>query len=685
MSNYQSKKTSYFESNLKRAKTWIASRPNESNYVLRYLPKIIEHLKSIKEQHSHITEQEMQELLFQEIDGYASTVYENSYVFGKYIEYLSNQFFSTHPDKYKEFVEKVKNSNTNFEKASFQDCSNFQECLELYVYNLEKDLLQIIFEGYLEDTPENYKNFDELLQKYKKQVSKQFFDAHFTLPEVSEVLGSDELDKPKKAAKIKEYSSWFRNPSTKKSFQLFSNIFMNGSSAFLSSDKDTLEESLRKDLAHSTEQLVDKLDSLGHLDDYMISYVQQMCRLGFPEFATPFCTGGKPDQQFAFSLESLPQSEKVKKIKQIINKNKLKSSLSTNYLCSLKSINLENLLALNTFWTNRYIKELDFYSETMFAVHNFGLISKVLNDEDIQISPQEIDQMLIKMNTFYKSASIFIEKKQRELNESETEHSEQDTEDLESKIIRYSYDPYINDINRKFGNEYKKYFSQIFPDSQNDVSSDADWYIRLYNPINSSYSMKNESINSLIASIENSTSSNFVNAGVIPDKISPDGTIAELPYSSIGIGIDAGLTSPVRIHIRRDVLTDFLKSINGHTIVPIYEGASDFNQLGTNTPISTHLVTPITDKHKEVIKKVSKKISTYKNPKLVAHLCFSDTKHTPEHLQSIQIDSRGKTKKTFITRYVNLESGIIYTKSNDTYEKVTPNTSIKGGNSDHEL
>ena len=65
---------------------------------------------------------------------------------------------------------------------------------------------------------------------------------------------------------------------------------------------------------------------------------------------------------------------------------------------------MESLLALNTFWSNRYIKELSLYSESMFAVNEFGLIDKVLADEEIDISQDQIREMLIKMDTLYPSA-----------------------------------------------------------------------------------------------------------------------------------------------------------------------------------------------------------------------------------------------------------------------------------------
>ena len=88
--------------------------------------------------------------------------------------------------------------------------------------------------------------------------------------------------------------------------------------------------------------------------------------------------------------------------------------------------------------------------------------------------------------------------------------------------------------------------------------------------------------NVLLLSIGNSQSEAFPNAGIILENHkaesteSLDGKSAYIPYFPI-IGLDAGLSFPVRIHIKKTALIDFLKSFNGNAMLPIYEGSSDFH------------------------------------------------------------------------------------------------------------
>jgi hypothetical protein len=680
----------YFEKNLERSQTRMLHKSGEPIYVKKYLYHLLQHLQQIKIDNPGITEEQMNEKLSEEIDNYSVTVYENSDVFTGYMEYICAQYFVTHPDKYKEISESVKNSDIDYENSSYQNCDTFDDYLSLYVYRLKKDLFLNLFNDYLKPSPEKFKNFDDILKKDKKFLSKSFFRDYYSLPEVSDVLCDDNLPKAKKVAKLKEFSTWYKLSTQRRDFLKFANIFLNGSYSFLTQDTSELEKNLKRDLASSTEKLVTQLDSLGHLDDYIVSYVSQMCDIGFPEFATLVCNNGQPNSDFIKSLEGLPNWSKNKKIKEIISPEKVKTYLSENYLYNPKTISLESLLALNSFWSNRYAKELELYAEAMFAVYDFNLIPKVLEADEntrinIDITEEELSQMLLKIGVLYVPASQFIRKKQIEFDNRDFSEDENNEINSDGKIIRFSYEPFVNKIVHDFssqnpnvdGNEYSAYFSEVLPHSANNLEKDANLYAKLYNPIISSYSMKDESINCLISSIDNSVCT-FPNAGIILDSISEDGTHSDL-CSFVGIGIDAGLSFPARIHMKRYTLLDFLNSVNGNAVVPIYAGSEDFAN------ISVPLILPLTDKHRTTLKKATKNLSKYKNPNFIAHLGFVDSKHTPEHLRTTSFDSRGRTVKSFEKKYIDLETGDIYQKSDDTYEKVAPKVFQRKGEDECEL
>ena len=674
---------SYFEKQLKRAKNRVSSRFNEVFYVHKYLNTLVSHIKQIKNDNPNIDATEMKEKLFAEIDNYSTTVFENSLVFSEYMEYIASQYLQGNFDKYKEISEKLKVSDIDYDSLEYQDCHTFDEILSLYVYTLKKDLFKALLGKYIEHTPDNYKNFDELLNDNKTEISKAFFGKFYSLPDMSDLLKSD-IQPAQKKAKIKEYSTWYRNPKDKVSFNKYANLFMAPcySYAFLSSDEKSSKNMLKEDLAKSTSELVRQLDSLGHLKSYMNLYVLQMCDMGFYEYVTPLCKNGMPNEKFANSIKGFPMKIIENQISEIVDIDKVKLLLSENYLLSNSDLSVESLLALNSFWSNRYAKELDLYSEAMFAVHDFGIIDKVLANEPINITIDDLNEMLIKMSTLYLPAFHFLEGKQRETDSTSHEKAIK-SGNVNDNIIRFSYEPFFEKLNSKFGEEYKKYFDTKLPNHENNLADDADWYIRLYNPIYASYSIKDESINALVSSINNPKTANFPNAGIMLYHITKDDTTANIP-PYIMIGIDAGLSFPIRIHTKNDVLINFLKSINGHAILPLYEGVQDFDNPNSLKPLSANIIVPLDEKHKKIMKKAVKNADSYLYPNFVAHLGFTDAKHPPMHLTTQVTDTKGKIKNVFLQKYVDLETGTVYLKEDDKFIKYVPTTK-EGGNLSHEL
>lgn len=705
---------------------------NEAKYTSIYLKTVISHLRDIINNNPDLTTAEINTILFKEIDDYAKTVFENAYVFGEYIEYLCCQYLSEHPEKYREISEKLLSSNLDFENISFENCKTFDEYLLLYTYSRKRDLFKQIFDGYgstIPATPENYKNFDKILQENLRLASKSYFDEYFSLPEVSNVIASDE-PMNKKRAKIREYATWYRNPRDRKDFELYTSIFLNGSYLYILSDQEHVSQEMRKDLSRAISRTVDQLDKLGHLDDYMTDFVLDMCRMEYPEFASIVCNNGFPSKDFVAdvvekskalaaidsSIDGMTGTDKndsiikrsylkrcLKRKKEEIllhlNKENVKSALGENFLNSSKNLSLEGLLALNAFWANRYIKELDLYSQTMFAVHKFDLVDKLKSEKSTFISDEDLQKMLIQMDTFYYHANKFLSSKQEALHTSRSDDDDEyEDGDVEEKIFRFSYSPFIKGVSRKFGiEEYASYFSKQLPNCRHDITDDADWYIRLYNPIFSSYLMKDEMLNVLLLSIGNSNSENFPNAGIILENHqaasteSQNGVSAYIPYFPI-IGIDAGLSFPVRIHIQKNVLIDFLKSFNGNAMLPIYEGSSDFHDpYRHNSPISASLILPLTEKLRTLFKKgitktefaPSNSQNYHPHAKFVSHLAFNSTKKVPSHLATLD-SSKKKPKANFVRRYINLETGYIYQLVDNEYVKVEPKTVSKKGKGDSE-
>lgn len=669
----------YFQRQLERSQARVDSKPSEAKFVHSQLHNVVHQLQEIKELNPGITYEDMKKIILSEISYNSNVVLESTTVFCEYMNYICAQYFISHPKKYAEISESVKNSNTDFEKEYYQKCSSFDEYLSYFVYEYKKGIFSAYLSNYFEATPENYKNADELISENLETISSEYFNEHFSMPQVSQVFVSTSMSDKAKVAKLTALSKCYKLPNVRQLFLTCSRLFLNGSFGLLEGTAKITEANLRKGLANSTEKIVQRLDYQGRLNDYMVSHVIQMCNIGFPEFATPFCNNGMPDEKFASCFEFITPAMRKGNVNSILNSDKVKQALSADYLASNRNLSIEDLFALHAFWLNRYAKELNAYSEAMFAIIDFGFILKILDSKpgesiDIDISFADIKKILLKMGVLYLPAATFIQEKQLEANTIDV--SDQETNSVGNKIYHYSYAPFVERIKKQFSSdghdEYSEYFSEVLPGAKNNLAEDAEFYVHLYNPIENSYMLKDEFINAIVASFDNNRFFEYPNAGIVLSSITNKS-------SFVVIGVDAGFSAPVRMHVNRYDLCDFLKSINGNTILPLYEGNEDFADL------SSPLVFPLTEKHKSILKKANKNLSSYKSSNVIAHLGFIDSKHAPEHLKTSVFDAKGREKKVFQKRYIDLETGEVYIKSGDEYVKQEVKISGKGENSDYEL
>lgn len=129
-----------------------------------------------------------------------------------------------------------------------------------------------------------------------------------------------------------------------------------------------------------------------------------------------------------------------------------------------------------------------------------------------------------------------------------------------------------------------------------------------------------------------------------------------------------GLNMPLRLHIEREKVKDFAIKNQGNSIIPIYSGITDFNINGRI--ISTHILMPLTQNQKELIKQASTNVKDgdYRY-KFIKHLEYlADCQKYPEHLQKKKITKKkGKPKIKFekIKEYIDLETGKKYIRNKE--------------------
>lgn len=236
-------------------------------------------------------------------------------------------------------------------------------------------------------------------------------------------------------------------------------------------------------------------------------------------------------------------------------------------------------------------------------------------------------------------------------------------------LIRYSHEPFSENMGRLYGDKYKKAFrTEECPDP--DIVQDANKYFRIFTPVYYSYEFKNDALIALLSTIK--YKNEFGNAGIIIDYVNEEGNVAKLKYV-IGIGIDPHLTSAIQIHYNRQNLLEILLQYFGNTILPVYERMEDFNG------VSNQIIRPFNKEIEKYLKKLTKNqnlCNTAKN--YVARIYSLATGKIPDHLcEKVPVGNGKKTKLVFNRRYVDIKNGKMYKMEDGKYVPIEPTKTKK--------
>jgi len=314
---------------------------------------------------------------------------------------------------------------------------------------------------------------------------------------------------------------------------------------------------------------------------------------------------------------------------------------------NLQKLNLAQLAALYAFWDNRLVKEIEKIYNSYFIMYELDLDDKTTvqnKDAANKLLPQQLETLNVKTALL----DILISNIYYQYRDSHLEGGEVDIEET------------LSEISAKFGAEYQKYFSGIGGLNVHENNFDKDIVLRLKteNAIRNLYIQKDNGITGLL---------NLLYNGDVSENW---GIIDENPRSKFVLLVADinGLNMPLRLHIEREKVKDFAIKNQGNSIIPIYSGITDFNINGRI--ISTHILMPLTQNQKELIKQASTNVKDgdYRY-KFIKHLEYlADCQKYPEHLQKKKITKKkGKTKIKFekIKEYIDLETGKKYIRNKE--------------------
>lgn len=449
----------------------------------------------------------------------------------------------------------------------------------------------------------------------------------------------------------KEIEAFFRLPrsvqskhkrtldsATRRNFDELKDLFAENEytqfSIFLKKCEPLLAEHLKEDYITSITTLGNMFKTLGLLSDYSRSHDELMGRLRLEGLEYPL----EKSEENTLSIEDLFKEENLKKLP------------------------LEQLSMLNSFWLNRFTKEVEYINKAFFIVKNMGLLDEIKSAKPEgrlgYISPKvdkdELRGLYSKMNFLHQLSTMILYKFKDE--EGETLIEEIPNSDKKRVVKRIDAEPVFMQLHNDIGNQYASHFGKVTPEAGNSLVEELEDYRIMENAIHNTYRAKDKNIIAILSNLyETGFSKNW---GIIQEKGYKDSRM-------ILLGIDvAGLNMPVRLHVERSLVKDFLKGYKGDTMFPIYDGDKDFNVLGEY--MRTPLLMPICDKQKRGLKELMQKpIHPYKN--LVEHLSFLSTGDFPDHLK-IDTISKKKGKKKIIRkappkRYIDLSTGDEFTEN----------------------
>lgn len=224
--------------------------------------------------------------------------------------------------------------------------------------------------------------------------------------------------------------------------------------------------------------------------------------------------------------------------KELLDKNKLK-----NY-------SISELIALNAFWTNRLVKEVERRNEVIYVLENTNNFYAFSEGKQIELINEDIMYYLAE----YRAIVPYITRYKIDGRNKNKEKSINGVSNL--AVLDF-------DIKQIFSREDIEHYGF------NDLEAMAYNVLLLNNRSQLLYDQKDIAIGEMVSLMVNAKG--YTNAGI---SLEETGT-GYKDKSLIAVDLK-GFNAPLMLHISNDVLMRRLKKVSGRTEIPVYKGGRDF-------------------------------------------------------------------------------------------------------------
>ena len=300
------------------------------------------------------------------------------------------------------------------------------------------------------------------------------------------------------------------------------------------------------------------------------------------------------ETEYNYTLEklSMPSSFRIRERKtfeqELMDKNKLK-----NYSVS-------ELVALNAFWTNRLVKEVERRNEVIYVLQNSNNFTDFSEGREFELIDEDIMYYLAE----YRAIVPYITKfKNDKKNSGKTK-----SVDGNSNLATVVFD--IEEIFEQGDIDYYGF---------NDLDAMSYNVLLLNNRSQILYDQKDIAIQEMISFIVNTNE--YRNAGISFESDEKENTNKPL------IVIDLkGFNAPLMLHMIKGSLTRSVKNVSGKDVFPVYRGGKDFivesSQRGRYTAKTNLLFKLNSEQRKDISARAGLVGPRDTNAKYVTHISW---------------------------------------------------------------
>lgn len=456
-------------------------------------------------------------------------------------------------------------------------------------------------------------NVEKSMENLIMLLIKNFRDEQATLDQIeglNEVMQIIKLQPPKlRDLTVRKVLSELEYSEQEK--ENFIKAFKNGYKIYFKSERETIEERIKEHTSESRKKV--KEDCIKHITES----IKFLDTFGLLEH---FIQSNNKSYKKVYIYNINYTHEQVKEL-----------------LCEekLKKLNIEELMILSSYWTNRANKILQHINMALFIINDKELLKedgKEGNAVRFVVTEEDMINVGLKMNVIHKMYFDLYKK----------------IEDSEAYKPVVNLNKHLNELQRLYGKQYKKYFDILFPNSKNSLKNDMTISNIYENARYNSYKVKTCNMQALLVCLCNSTSKNIENFGYIKE--------TGKRKKEILIGVDVkGFNMQYALHIPKKVVIEYLKIAQGNTMFPEYQGSEDF-RLREDEMLKSHILVPLTEEADEQIKLATDKLTPLdRYAKTIRHINYYRKQgKMPEHMMSCIQSKKGK-RYVYKRKYVDLE------------------------------